>query len=301
MQQAREVFASVFGSIRGIVHDPQHRPVENAMVMLRSKTSDWTASATTDASGQFIFTSVSLGDYTVTVAVPTFNQAAQDVRVSSGSQPVLHFSLNVATNKQIVNVSGAPVQVFGVVFARDTRGLTYDSIGLNGASTTVMSRAFNPQTFSAALEHRNPDLVVINYGTNESGYPAYVEKQYEPELIRAIGRVRAALPNASILIMSPMDRGERSGDQITTMRAMLRNRTHSGTHRRAHVEASQHTRPGQRPSHAASHRGQRRRNCERTYFHRYRSAGVRTSTLRTPARSMRAWMGASRLLSTSVA
>jgi lysophospholipase L1-like esterase len=84
-----------------------------------------------------------------------------------------------------------------------------------------MSRAFNPTTFSAALEHRNPDLVVINYGTNESSFPAYVEKQYEPELIRAIGRVRAALPNTSILIMSPMDRGERTGaDSISTMRAI---------------------------------------------------------------------------------
>jgi lysophospholipase L1-like esterase len=126
-----------------------------------------------------------------------------------------------AGTKQVqLSVTGAPVQVFGVILARDSRGLTYDSIGLNGASTTVMSRAFNPQTFSAALEHRNPDLVVINYGTNESSFPAYVEKQYGPELIRAIGRVRAALPNASILIMSPMDRGERSGDQITTMRAI---------------------------------------------------------------------------------
>ena len=123
--------------------------------------------------------------------------------------------------KQVeLRVSGSPVQVFGVAFATETRGLTYDSIGLNGASTTVMSRAFNPQTFSVALEHRNPDLVVINYGTNESSYPAYVEKQYEGELIRAIGRVRAALPNASILIMSPMDRGERDGDNITTMRAI---------------------------------------------------------------------------------
>ena len=63
--------------------------------------------------------------------------------------------------------------------AATTRGLTYDSIGLNGASTTVMSRAFNPATFAVALEHRNPDLVVINYGTNESGFPSYVEKQYE--------------------------------------------------------------------------------------------------------------------------
>jgi lysophospholipase L1-like esterase len=119
-----------------------------------------------------------------------------------------------------VTVTGSPVQVFGVVFGRDNPGLTYDSIGLNGASTTVMSRAFNPTTFAVALEHRNPDLVVINYGTNESSFPSYVEKQYEPELIRAIGRVRTALPDASILIMSPMDRGERSGDTITTMRAI---------------------------------------------------------------------------------
>jgi lysophospholipase L1-like esterase len=119
-----------------------------------------------------------------------------------------------------LTVTGSPVQVFGVVFGRDNPGLTYDSIGLNGASTTVMSRAFNPAMFAVALEHRNPDLVVINYGTNESSFPGYVEKQYEPELIRAVGRVRTALPDASILIMSPMDRGERSGDNITTMRAI---------------------------------------------------------------------------------
>jgi lysophospholipase L1-like esterase len=129
-------------------------------------------------------------------------------------------SLPPGTKQVQLRVSGSPVQVFGVVFATNDRGLTYDSIGLNGASTTVMSRAFNPDSFSIALEHRNPDLVVINYGTNESGFPSYVEKQYEGELIRAIGRVRAALPDTSILIMSPMDRGERSGDQITTMRAI---------------------------------------------------------------------------------
>ncbi len=129
--------------------------------------------------------------------------------------------LTPGTRQVQLRVTGSPVHVFGVVFSRDDRGLTYDSIGLNGASTTVMSRAFNPVTFSAALEHRNPDLVVINYGTNESSFPSYVEKQYEPELIRAIGRVRSALPNASILIMSPMDRGERTGaDSIATMRAI---------------------------------------------------------------------------------
>jgi lysophospholipase L1-like esterase len=145
----------------------------------------------------------------ISTAAETKQNAAASVPIPPGTKQVK------------LTVSGNPVQIFGVVLGNDARGLTYDSIGLNGASTTVMSRAFNPATFSAALEHRNPDLVVINYGTNESGFPSYVEKQYEGELIRAIGRVRAALPNASILIMSPMDRGERSGgDAITTMRAI---------------------------------------------------------------------------------
>jgi outer membrane cobalamin receptor len=101
-------FASVFGGVRGIVHDPQHRPVQNAMVMLRSKTSDWAANANTDAAGEFTFGAVALGDYTVTVAAPSFVQATQTVRVTSGSQPVLHFSLSVVANKETVTVSGTP-------------------------------------------------------------------------------------------------------------------------------------------------------------------------------------------------
>lgn len=122
-----------------------------------------------------------------------------------------------------LTVSGRPVQIFGVAFASGTRGLTYDSLGLNGASTTVMSRAFSPENWSAALQHRNPDLVIINYGTNESSFPAYVDKQYEGELRRAIARVRAALPETSILVMSPMDRGSKGdGDSIVTMPAIPR-------------------------------------------------------------------------------
>ncbi|HXP44937.1 MAG TPA: TonB-dependent receptor [Candidatus Acidoferrales bacterium] len=101
-------FGSVFGSVRGIVHDAQHRPVENAMVTLRSTTSDWAATSNTDSSGQFIFNAVALGEYSLTVVAPSFNQATANLRVNSGSQPVLHFSLSVATNKETVQVSGAP-------------------------------------------------------------------------------------------------------------------------------------------------------------------------------------------------
>jgi outer membrane receptor protein involved in Fe transport len=104
-------FASIFGSIRGVVHDPQHRPIEGAMVMVRSKTSAWSATANTNANGEFIFSGVALGDYTVTVVAPSFEQAAQSVRVISDSQPVVHFALRVATTKETINVSGAPESV----------------------------------------------------------------------------------------------------------------------------------------------------------------------------------------------
>jgi len=100
--------ASTVGSVRGIIHDPQHRPVQNAMVMLKAKSSDWSATTNSDANGEFIFNAVPLGDYVVTVAGVGFGQAQQDVMVLSSSQPVLHFALSVAAAKESINVSAAP-------------------------------------------------------------------------------------------------------------------------------------------------------------------------------------------------
>jgi hypothetical protein len=101
-------FAATVTTVRGVIHDPQHRPVPNAMVMIKAKSSDWSATANSDANGNFVFTAVPLGGYVVTVAGVGFDQAQQDVVVMSGSEPVLHFALNVAGAKETVNVSGAP-------------------------------------------------------------------------------------------------------------------------------------------------------------------------------------------------
>jgi lysophospholipase L1-like esterase len=116
-----------------------------------------------------------------------------------------------------------PVRLFGITAEKSSPGVVYDSIGLNGASITVLSRMFNAAHWTAELQHRHPDLVTINYGTNEADFAAFIDKQYEKELREAIRRVRAALPDASILVMSPMDRGHRTdtGD-IETMETIPR-------------------------------------------------------------------------------
>ena len=99
-------FATIFGSVRGVIHDPQHRPIQGAMVMLKAQLSDWTKSATTDANGEFAFNAVPIGDYSISVASPGFAQAAQNLVVNSGTEPVVHFQLSVAGAKETLNVLG---------------------------------------------------------------------------------------------------------------------------------------------------------------------------------------------------
>jgi TonB dependent receptor/Carboxypeptidase regulatory-like domain/TonB-dependent Receptor Plug Domain len=97
--------ATPFGAVRGIVHDPQHRPVAGAKVKLKSATSDWSQTTETDQQGEFAFATVPLGDYVVSVAQTGFANAAQTVTVVSGASPVAHFQLTVAPVSETVTVT----------------------------------------------------------------------------------------------------------------------------------------------------------------------------------------------------
>jgi hypothetical protein len=100
--------ATIFGSVRGIVHDPQHRPIQGATVTLHAASSDFSMTANTDQNGEFLFQAVPLGDYSVTAVASGFSQGTENVVVQSGTEPVLHIPLKVAGAKETVNVSGAP-------------------------------------------------------------------------------------------------------------------------------------------------------------------------------------------------
>lgn len=107
---ASYLFATIFGSVRGVVHDPQHRPIGAARVTLKAQTSDWTQSEESNDNGEFEFRSVPIGAYAVTVSSKGFEDRGQDVIVESDTSPVLHFQLAIAGAKENVVVSGTPVQ-----------------------------------------------------------------------------------------------------------------------------------------------------------------------------------------------
>jgi hypothetical protein len=99
------VFATVFGTVRGIVHDPQHHPVSDVKIVLTAKDSNYSVTVNTDAEGQFHFDAVPLGEYTVTASDPAFVAETHRVRVLSGSAPILHFEMHLASQAESVTVS----------------------------------------------------------------------------------------------------------------------------------------------------------------------------------------------------
>jgi len=140
-----------------------------------------------------------------------------DTSADSKAPAVTSFMAAGSVHTLELQVAEPPVRVFGVVAEKNVPGVVYDTLGLNGASINVLSRIIKPEHWADQLRRRHPDLVILNYGTNEADFGSFIEHGYEHELREAVGRIRAAVPETSILLMSPMDRGHHNGGEIETM------------------------------------------------------------------------------------
>jgi outer membrane receptor for ferrienterochelin and colicin len=131
---AAPAFATIFATLKGVVHDPQHRPVPGAVVTLKARQADWIQTATTDNDGTFQIAAVPAGDYTVTVVLQGFNTAQQTVTVVSDTAPVIHVQLELAGVREAVTVSAS------------AEGIGRDSV----TPTTMVSRQDIQNTPGAA-------------------------------------------------------------------------------------------------------------------------------------------------------
>ncbi len=97
--------AAELTAVRGVVHDPQHRPIAGATITLRAAHSDFLVSGKTDSGGEFSLSAVPPGVYVVTVAQQGFTTTTQSITVASDATPVLHFELQVESVQQSVVVN----------------------------------------------------------------------------------------------------------------------------------------------------------------------------------------------------
>jgi lysophospholipase L1-like esterase len=158
-----------------------------------------------------------------TVEVAAGDQSIGEIDTASDDkQPgFTTFPLPPGSREIHLTVKSGQVRLFGVSFERDEPGVIYNSLGLNGGQVQVVVRYFEQHQWAEELRHERPDLVIINYGTNESVFASYIDRYYAGELREVIRRVQAAVPNASLLVMSPMDRGERDSSGAIVTAATL--------------------------------------------------------------------------------
>ena len=99
-------FATVFATLHGVVHDPQHRPIAGAQVTLQAADSAFALHATANSEGAFELAEAPIGVYRLTVSATGFESAVQTLSLASGTNPVLHIPLNVGRATETVFVQG---------------------------------------------------------------------------------------------------------------------------------------------------------------------------------------------------
>lgn len=114
---------------------------------------------------------------------------------------------------RIETVDAAEVRVFGVVLERPEPGVVVDVLGIDG------TRGRNHLTWNEALwadnlRRRAPDLYTLSYGTNESVDAELSIPLYAEDLREQLQRFRRALPDASCLLLGPVDFPIRNDGQL---------------------------------------------------------------------------------------
>ena len=105
---ARSLSLAATGSIHGIVHDPQHRPIGSAEVVLENTDLHLNRTVQSDSRGDFRFDDLPEGVYHVTASAEGFRALQQNLTVTTtGRAPIVHLQLEIARINESIEVSGA--------------------------------------------------------------------------------------------------------------------------------------------------------------------------------------------------
>lgn len=106
---------------------------------------------------------------------------------------------------EVTNTDAKPEDTFelhGVSIENTTPGVVYHNLGVGGAAyAALLSQAY----FESQSKVLAPDLVILDWGTNDLIYKNTVPDQLEATIVETIRKVRAEHPDALILLTSVQD------------------------------------------------------------------------------------------------
>ena len=111
-------------------------------------------------------------------------------------------------------------RLFGVILERSGPGVVLDALGVQGARIRFLDKQDDAH-WAEQLRSRDPDLVVYEFGANESGDGfLYPMPEYYRTMKDVIAQAQRALPGKSCLIVGAMDRAVKQGDEIVSVRVI---------------------------------------------------------------------------------
>jgi len=109
----------------------------------------------------------------------------------------------------VSNAGGGPVTLLGAAMDLEQPGVTYDAVGLPGATASTVA-GMEPQALAAQLSSRKPQLLVFWYGTNESGLTALDGPTLRADYGALISRLKQDAGGAECLVLGTTDRQQRA-------------------------------------------------------------------------------------------
>jgi lysophospholipase L1-like esterase len=154
------------------------------------------------------------GDFEVVVdktQVQSVSSASDSVRLATYERRV-----NDGEHNFELRVVKGPVRAFGVWMDREGPGVIVDSLGIQGCRLRFLDQAQDGH-WAEALRSRDPQLVIFEFGLNEAADDfAYPMDRYKVTAQKVLEQVRAALPQASCLVVAPNDVAIKRGTDLTT-------------------------------------------------------------------------------------
>ncbi len=136
---------------------------------------------------------VAVGDKGDVVSTRTTTQTWQRIKINAGGSAL-----------SIHAVGSEPVRLLSWRVVRENPGVRYVNLGVPNARIETAG-AWSDAFVKADLTHLSPDLIIFGYGTNSSFDHAFNAQQYAAATENLIARMRAALPDVSVIIVGPPD------------------------------------------------------------------------------------------------
>jgi len=155
-----------------------------------------------------------------TIVVKVDGEPAAEIDTSAPERAVQQHEVEVPDGPHRFELSfrGPSSRAFGVVMERAGPGVVLDALGVQGARIRFLDQQDDAH-YRDELRWRKPDLIAYQFGANESGDGyAYPMPEYQKTMQAVIAQGKAALPEASCLVIGAMDRARVENGQVTSMK-----------------------------------------------------------------------------------